>query len=55
MLAWNARALIGLAFAFAVLWKLLSPDYLDGRFFRVALVEDHRLEPITRWRRRARR
>jgi len=49
VLAWNARALIGLAFAFAVLWKLLSPDYLDGRFFRVALVEDRRLEPFTRW------
>lgn len=48
VLAWNARALIGLAFAFAVVWKLLSPDYLDGRFFRVALVEDVRLEPFTR-------
>ena len=45
-LAWNGRALVGLAFAFAVLWKLLSPDYLDGRFFRVALVEDHRLERV---------
>jgi hypothetical protein len=44
VLAWNGRALIGLAFAFAVLAKLLSPDYLDGRFFRVALVEDRRLE-----------
>jgi hypothetical protein len=43
-LAWNARALVGLAFAFATLWKLLSPDYLDGRFFRVTLVEDQRLE-----------
>jgi hypothetical protein len=49
VLAWNARALIGLAFAFAVVWKLLSPDYLDGRFFRVTLVEDRRLEPFTRW------
>jgi hypothetical protein len=44
--AWNGRALVGLAFAFAVVWKLLSPDYLDGRFFRVALVEDRRLEPF---------
>jgi hypothetical protein len=43
-LAWNGRALVGLAFALATLWKLLSPDYLDGRFFRVALVEDRRLE-----------
>jgi hypothetical protein len=43
-LAWNGRVLVGLAFACAVLSKLLSPDYLDGRFFRVALVEDPRLE-----------
>jgi hypothetical protein len=45
-LAWNGRALLGLAFAFATLSKLLSPDYLDGRFFRVTLVEDRRLERI---------
>jgi hypothetical protein len=43
-LAWNGRALVGLAFAFATLAKLASPDYLDGRFFRVTLVEDRRLE-----------
>jgi hypothetical protein len=46
-LAWNGRTLVGLVFAFAVVWKLLAPDYLDGRFFRVALVEDRRLEPFT--------
>lgn len=46
LLAWNARTLIGLVFAFATLWKLISPDYLDGRFFRVALLEDRRLEWI---------
>jgi hypothetical protein len=45
-LAWNGRALVGLAFAFATFWKLLSPDYLDGRFFRVMLVEDERLERV---------
>jgi hypothetical protein len=45
-LAWNGRALVGLAFACAVFWKVLSPDYLDARFFRVALVEDRRLEPL---------
>ena len=38
-----SRWLLGLAFAFAVLWKvLLSPDYLDGRFFRVTLLTDPR-------------
>ena len=45
-LAWNGRALIGLAFALATVWKLVSPDYLDGRFFRVTLVEDPRLAPF---------
>ena len=45
----NARLLIGLAFACATLWKvLLSPDYLDGRFFRVLLLTDLRFEGFTR-------
>src|SRR5262245_33107349 len=44
MLARSARWLCGLAFAFAVVWKaVLSPDYLDGRFFRVTLIQDPRL------------
>ncbi len=44
-LALNARLLIGLAFAFATLWKLvLSPDYLDGRFLRVSMLTDPRFE-----------
>jgi hypothetical protein len=42
-LAGSSRALLGLAFAGAVLWKaVLSPDYLDGRFFRVTLLTDPR-------------
>jgi hypothetical protein len=42
-LATASRWLLGLAFAFAVLWKaLLSPDFLDGRFFRVTLLTDPR-------------
>lgn len=41
-LALNGRLLIGWAFAFATLWKLLSPDYLDGRFFRVMMLSDLR-------------
>lgn len=45
ILAWNGRVLVGLAFAFATLWKTaLSPDFLDGTFFRVALVDDSRFE-----------
>jgi hypothetical protein len=39
----TSRWLLGLAFAFAVLWKvLLAPDFLDGRFFRVTLLTDPR-------------
>ncbi len=44
-LARNARLLIGLIFAFASLWKVvLSPDYLDGTFFRVIMATDPRFE-----------
>ena len=48
-LADASRALIGLAFAFAVLWKVaLSPDFIDGRFFRVTLVTDPRFAAAAR-------
>ncbi|HEX3035974.1 MAG TPA: hypothetical protein VHT73_12770 [Thermodesulfobacteriota bacterium] len=48
-LALNGRLLIGLAFAFAVLWKLaLSPDYIDGRFFRYIMLTDDRFEALVR-------
>lgn len=47
-LAFNGRLLIGLAFGFAVLWKLaLSPDFLDGTFFRVTMLRDPRIEDWT--------
>jgi hypothetical protein len=43
VLARSSRWLLGLAFAFAVLWKaVLSPDFLDGRFFRITLLTDPR-------------
>ena len=39
----SSRWLIGASFAMAVLWKaVLSPDYTDGRFFRVTLLTDQR-------------
>jgi hypothetical protein len=48
-LAFNGRVLIGLAFACATLWKaVLSPDYLDGTFFRVMLMADQRFETSVR-------
>ena len=43
VLATSSRFLLGLTFLFAFLWKgILSPDYLDGRFFRVTLLQDER-------------
>ncbi len=47
-LRWNAQVLIGLVFLLAVGWKLASPDFLDGRFFRVTMLADPRLEPAAR-------
>jgi hypothetical protein len=39
----SSRWLLGAAFGLAVLWKaVLSPDYVDGRFFRVTLLTDER-------------
>jgi len=46
-LAASARWLVGLVFGFALLWKaVLSPDFVDGRFFRVALQSDGRFENL---------
>lgn len=42
-LAASSRWLVGTTFTLAVIWKaILSPDYLDGRFFRVTLLTDDR-------------
>ena len=46
---WRTRrgACVGLTFLFATLWKLaLSPDFVDGRFFRVTLLTDARFENL---------
>ncbi len=46
----SARWLIAGVFVFAAAWKLvLSDDFLDGRFFRVALLTDPRFEGFARW------
>lgn len=46
-LAHHGRRLLGLTFLFATLWKLaLSPDFVDGRFFRVLLLSDARFENL---------
>jgi len=48
-LANHGRWLIGLVFAFAVAWKgVLSPEFVDGTFFRVMLLTDPRFEDLVR-------
>jgi len=46
ILANNARILIGLIFLLASFQKIISPDYLDGTFFRYLLLADNRFEDI---------
>ncbi len=42
----TARLLIGLAFLFAVVWKLLAPDFADGSFFDATFATDRRLGEV---------
>lgn len=42
----SARYLIGLAFLFAVIAKLLAPDYLSGAFFEGMLLSDARFSGV---------
>ena len=43
----SARLLVGGAFFFATLWKVvISPDWLDGTFFRVTLLSDPRFHDL---------
>ncbi len=46
LLYYNGKYLIGLCMGFAVLWKLISPDYLDGTFFEFTLQGDKRFEDV---------
>ena len=41
-LKYSARWLIGLAFVFALIWKLISPDFLNGNFFEHTFLFDER-------------
>ena len=40
----NARLLVAVAFSFAVVWKLLAGQYVDGTFFYVTFFTDGRLQ-----------
>jgi hypothetical protein len=48
-LAKCARSLIGASFALAVLWKLRTPDFVVGDFFRLQLVLDKRFVAVASW------
>lgn len=48
-LAKSARSLIGVSFAMAVLWKLRSPDFVTGDFFRIELMTDKRFLAVASW------
>lgn len=41
-LAFNAKMLIGLCFAFATFWKITSPEFLEGSFFKFTMLTDYR-------------
>jgi hypothetical protein len=45
----NARVLIGLCFTFAVVWKVVSSDYLNNEFFNYFLLHDLRFGLITEY------
>ena len=42
MLKANARLLIGIAFGFAVFWKVISPEFYDGSVMEYKLLYDFR-------------
>lgn len=44
ILARSGRLLIGLVFALAFAWKLMTPDYLSGDFFEKTILTDSRFE-----------
>lgn len=44
--ATNARILLGLCFLFAVIWKFLAGQYLDGSFLQYTLLKDSRIEAM---------
>ncbi len=45
-LAEGARWLLVAVFGWAVLWKVISPDFLDGSFFHATLLTDDRFKAI---------
>lgn len=46
LLAKSARWLVGLVFLYAVIWKLRTPEFIDGRFLEFSILTDFRLAPL---------
>lgn len=46
LLAKSAKWLVGLVFLFAVIWKLRTPEFVDGRFIEFSILTDVRLAPL---------
>jgi hypothetical protein len=44
----SARLMIGASFAFAVFWKVVSSDFLNGSFFETSLIFDDRFAYVAR-------
>lgn len=42
----SGRLLVAVAFTFAVLWKIVAGEYLDGSFFYLAFITDGRLQLV---------
>ncbi|SNT25427.1 hypothetical protein SAMN05421640_2974 [Ekhidna lutea] len=42
LLVKNSRAIIGLVFLFATIWKVLSPDFMSGSYFHFTFLTDSR-------------
>lgn len=45
----NARVILGLVFAFATLWKVVSFDYVDSTFFKWELLTDKRFRAVAHY------
>lgn len=45
-LAQSARWLIAFAFLFAFIWKIRTPEFIDGRFLEYSLISDYRFIPV---------
>jgi len=49
VLAKSCKALIALCMLWAVFWKAINPEYLDGSFFTNTLLLDHRFGYFAKW------